>query len=210
MSYQNPDYKLVKGTPEFKNKLEVLKAEKIIKSLKRKNAGRAQKEKEAVAGIVSKRKSEIDKKVLEIDAKKLEELEKKLKTKAKVHPKPEPPPPPPKSLVIENTQEAIKAPPPFKEVPGGRGRGRGRGGIRAPARQLTYEEIEENKRKMKDYDKQLFGYDERTMKVGFPVGYLGRSMALTASSPFSEGQAFAKYKARIASGQPGFSDSDDD
>lgn len=209
MSYQNPDYKLVKGTPEFKNKLEVLKAEKIIKSLKRKNAGKAQKEKEAVAGIVAKRKSQIDKTILEIDAKKLEEAEKKLRTKAKVHPKPEPPPPPPKSLVIENTQEAIKAPPPFKQVPGGRGRGRGRGGSGAPSRKYTPEEIEENRRKIRDYDKQVFGYNERDMKVGVPPG-LNRGMAYTASSPFSEGQAFAKYKARIASGQEGFSDSDDD
>ena len=190
MSYQNPDYE---------TKLAEVKARKIIGGLKRKNAGRERKEKEAVKGIVSKRKSEIDQKVLEIDAKKLEEAEKKLRTKAKVHPKPEPP----KSLVIENTQEAVKAPPPFK--PTANRRGRGRGGLSAPSRNYTPEEIAEVQRKIKDYDKKLFGYVGSSALPEKSV-----PMALRVKSPFGEGQAFAKYKARIASGLSGFSDSEED
>jgi hypothetical protein len=195
MSYQNPDYE---------TKLAEAKARKIIASLKRSNAGKNRKEKEASAGLVAKRKTDIDKKVLEIDAQKFQELEKKLKTKAKVHPKPEPPPPPPpKSLVIENTQEAIQAPPPFKQVPGGRGRGRGRGGSGAPARQLTFEEIEANRRKIRDYDQQVFG-KLSNVNPGLPLGFYGRDERRI----MAEKQKEAKARAKRASGKSEFSDSD--
>ena len=108
MSYQNPDYEL---------KLSEAKARKILSHLKLKSAGRSRKEKAAAEGLVSKRKSEIDKKVAEVEAKKSEEIAKRQRTKTKVHPKPEPPkaPEPPKSLVIGDTMANIKAPAPYQE-----------------------------------------------------------------------------------------------
>jgi hypothetical protein len=157
MSYQNPDYE---------TKLAEVKARKILGGLKRKNAGRERKEKEAVKGIVSKRKSEIDQKVLEIESKKLEEAEKKLRTKAKVHPKPERP----KSLVIENTQEAIKAPPPFKET----AVKRGRGGANALGRRVyTAEQLAERRAKeMADSAKFAEEMDKKYASVGGFIGQL--------------------------------------
>ena len=168
MSYQNPDYEL---------KLSEAKARKILSHLKLKSAGRSRKEKAAAEGLVSKRKSEIDKKVAEVEAKKSEEIAKRQRTKTKVHPKPEPP----KSLVIADTMANIKAPAPYQE-----------------------------------YGQQVYG--KRGVAIeGLPLGFYSpgeqKTMDLRKKKSDEE-KAFAKYKARIAAGLEGYSDtegfSDDD
>ena len=214
MSYQNPDYEL---------KLTEAKARKILSHLKLKSAGRSRKEKAAAEGLVGKRKSEIDKKVAEVEAKKSEEIAKKQRTKTKVHPKPEPPkaPEPPKSLVIGDTMANIKAPAPYQEY-GGRGRGRGRGGRGGgPGRVRTQEEIiAAEQRRLKEnekYAKEQAEMDEKlkdfTMAkaLEYQKNYDEQQKEFSRLKKLSaEERSFEKYKARIAAGQEGFSDSDDD
>jgi len=189
MSYQNPDYEL---------KLSEAKARKILSHLKLKSAGRSRKEKAASEGLVSKRKSEIDKKVAEVEAKKSEEIAKKQRTKTKVHPKPEPP----KSLVIDDTMANIKAPAPYQEY-SGRGRGRGRGGNRASPRKLTTEEIEENRRKIRESDQQVRG-KIGVAKEGLPLGFYSPGEQKVMDQRNKE----ARIRAKRASGKSEFSDSD--